>query len=60
MFAAADVHCPPSGGARAALVPATDARYSTIVSEQMVLIEHVAPYEPGEFYHRDSRPCERS
>lgn len=31
MFAAADVHYPPSGGARAALVMAADARFSTVI-----------------------------
>jgi hypothetical protein len=43
MFAAVDVHYPPSGGARAALVLAPDAAFSTIVSEKTVLVEHVAP-----------------
>jgi len=56
MFAAADVHYPSSGGARAALVLATDATYSTIVSEKTVLVEHVAPYQPGEFYLRELPP----
>jgi len=56
MFAAADVHYPLSGGARAALVLATDATYSTIVSEKTVLVEHVAPYQPGEFYLRELPP----
>jgi hypothetical protein len=34
MFAALDVNYPPSGGARAALVMAADAAFSTIVSEK--------------------------
>ena len=56
MFAAADVHYPPSGGARAALVLATDPTFSSIVSEKTVFIEHVAPYQPGEFYRRELPP----
>lgn len=56
MFAAADVHYLPSGGARAALVLASDAAFSTIVSESTVLVEHVAPYQPGEFYPRELPP----
>ena len=52
-FAAADVHYPSSGGARAALVLASDAKFSTIVAENTVFVEHVAPYRPGEFYLRE-------
>ena len=56
MFAAADVYYPPSGGARAALVLASDATFSTIVSERTVFVENVAPYRPGEFYQRELPP----
>lgn len=56
MFAAADVHYPPSGGARAALVMAADARFSAIVSEKTVFVDDVAPYRPGEFYRRELPP----
>jgi len=56
MFAAADVHYPPSGGARAALVLASDATFSTIVAEKTAFIEHVTPYQPGEFYRRELPP----
>jgi deoxyribonuclease V len=56
VFAAVDVHYPPSGGARAALVLASDATYSTIVSEKTAFLEHVAPYQPGEFYRRELPP----
>lgn len=55
MFTAADVHYPSSGGARAALVLASDAAFSTIESENTVLVGHVAPYQPGEFYRRELR-----
>jgi deoxyribonuclease V len=56
MFAATDVHYPPSGGARAALVLASDATFSAIVSEKTVFIEQVASYQPGEFYRRELPP----
>jgi deoxyribonuclease V len=56
VFAAVDVHYPPTGGARAALVLASDARFSTIVREKTTFIEHVAPYQPGEFYRRELPP----
>jgi len=56
MFAAADVHYPPSGGARAALVLASDATFSTTVSEKTAFVKHVAPYQPGEFYRRELPP----
>jgi deoxyribonuclease V len=56
VFAAVDVHYPPTGGARAALVLASDATFSTIAIEKTVLIEHVAPYQPGEFYRRELPP----
>jgi deoxyribonuclease V len=56
VFAAVDVHYPPTGGARAALVMASDATFSAITSEKTVHIEHVAPYQPGEFYRRELPP----
>ena len=56
MYAAADVHYLPSGGARAALVLAPDPTFSAIVSEKTVFIDHVAPYQPGEFYRRELPP----
>jgi deoxyribonuclease V len=56
MFAAADVHYPPSGGARAALVLASDAAFSAIVFEKTVLIDQVADYQPGELYRRELPP----
>jgi deoxyribonuclease V len=56
MFTAVDVHYPPAGGARAALVVAPDATFSAIAVEKTVLIEHVAAYRPGEFYQRELPP----
>jgi deoxyribonuclease V len=56
MFAAADVHYPPSGGARSALVVASDVGFSTIVSQKTAFVDRVAAYEPGEFYRRELPP----
>jgi deoxyribonuclease V len=56
MYAAVDVHYPPAGGARAALVLAPDAAFATIASEKTVLIDRVAKYQPGEFYRRELPP----
>jgi deoxyribonuclease V len=56
MFAAADVHYPPSGGARAALVAADDVVFSSITYENTVFVEKVAAYQPGSFYERELPP----
>ena len=56
MFAAADVHYPPSGGARAAVVLARDPAFSTLVGERTEFVKDVAPYRPGEFYRRELPP----
>jgi deoxyribonuclease V len=56
MFAATDVHYLPTGTARAALVLASDAAFSSIVAEETVLVPEVAPYEPGEFFRRELPP----
>jgi len=56
VFAAADVHYPPSGGARAALVVAGDAAFSSITCEKAVFVEEVAAYRPGSFYERELPP----
>ena len=56
MFAAADVHYPPSGGARAAVVLASDPAFSTLVGERTEFVKDVAPYRPGEFYRRELPP----
>jgi len=58
MFAAADVHYPPSGGARAALVAAGDAAFSSITYERTVLVEEVAAYQSGSFYERELPPLQ--
>jgi deoxyribonuclease V len=56
LFAAVDVHYLGPEGARAALVAATDPRFSTIVSSKSVLVPPAAPYRPGEFYLRELPP----
>jgi deoxyribonuclease V len=56
MFAAADVHYPPSGGARAAVVLTRDPVFSTLVCETTEFVGDVAPYRPGEFYRRELPP----
>jgi deoxyribonuclease V len=56
MFAAVDVHYPPAGGARAALVLAPDAAFSVIAGEKTAFTGQVAPYQPGEFWRRELPP----
>jgi deoxyribonuclease V len=56
VYAAADVHYLPSGGARAAVVAACDAAFATIVAEKTAVVAGVAPYEPGAFWRREL-PC---
>jgi deoxyribonuclease V len=56
VFAATDVHYLPFGGARAALVMASDVAFSSIVSEETVMVPDVAPYQPGAFFRRELPP----
>jgi deoxyribonuclease V len=56
LFAAADVHYLPSGGARAAAVLAADATFSAVLTEQTALVRQVLPYRPGEFFLRELPP----
>jgi deoxyribonuclease V len=53
LFAATDVHYPSSGGARAALVLARDARFASVVAERVADLGEVAEYEPGRFFLRE-------
>jgi deoxyribonuclease V len=55
-FAAADVHYPRSGGARAAVVIAADSAFSRVLAEHIAAVPEVAPYRPGEFYLREMPP----
>jgi deoxyribonuclease V len=50
---ATDVHYPASGGARAALVIASDRRFEAIVEEHVCWLDDVAGYEPGSFATRE-------
>jgi deoxyribonuclease V len=52
-YGAVDVYYPPSGGARAAVVVATDPRFATVVDERVAWLAQVAPYEPGSFFRRE-------
>lgn len=52
-YAAADVHYPSGGGARAALVIAEDATFSIVTAEHVVTLPEVEPYRPGAFYLRE-------
>jgi deoxyribonuclease V len=56
VFAAADVHYPPRGGARAAVVVAGDAAFSAVLAERTAVVSAVAPYQPGAFFLRELPP----
>jgi deoxyribonuclease V len=58
-FGAVDVQYLDDGGARAALVVAADAAFTTLVEERTVLVERVAEYRPGTFYERELPALER-
>lgn len=55
-YAAADVHYPRAGGARAALVLATGPDFAEIAAERTASVAEVAPYRPGQFYLRELPP----
>jgi deoxyribonuclease V len=48
-----DVHYPDSGGARAALVVASDRRLAQVVEEHTAWLSTVDAYQPGQFYLRE-------
>jgi deoxyribonuclease V len=52
-YGAVDVYYPPSGGARTAVVVATDPAFATVVDERVAWLAQVAPYEPGLFFRRE-------
>jgi deoxyribonuclease V len=56
VYAAVDVCYPRAGGARAAVVMASDAAFSRIVAERTVRLRQVAPYRPGRFFERELPP----
>ncbi|MFF2266661.1 endonuclease V [Cellulosimicrobium cellulans] len=56
IVAAVDVHFPPDGGARAAVVLAGDMSFQKIVGMRSVWVSDVAPYVPGRFFEREPPP----
>lgn len=58
-YGAVDVQYLDDGGARAALVVAEDAAFTTLVDERTVLVEEVAAYRPGRFYERELPALQR-
>ncbi len=56
MYAAADVHYPAGGGARAAAVLAADPAFSAVLGERIAMVPEVAAYRPGEFFARELPP----
>jgi deoxyinosine 3'endonuclease (endonuclease V) len=52
-YAAVDVHYPPEGGARAAVVTAWEPRFARIAEERVRRLAAAAPYQPGLFYARE-------
>jgi deoxyribonuclease V len=47
------VYYPPDGGAVAAVVICSDARYATVTDQRTVRLADVEPYRPGEFDRRE-------
>ena len=56
VFAAADVHYLPDGGARAAAVVAADLAFSQLTGDRIAAVADVAPYQPGQFSLRELPP----
>jgi deoxyribonuclease V len=54
--AAADVHYPAAGGARAAAVLAADTSFADVIFERVVVLDEVLPYRSGHFYLRELPP----
>jgi deoxyribonuclease V len=52
-YAAVDVYYPDTGGARAALVLATDPLFARATRERTAVLGDVAPHQPGEFFRRE-------
>lgn len=53
VFAAVDVHYLGTAGARAALVTASDSRFSELAGTATTLVAEADLYRPGEFYLRE-------
>jgi hypothetical protein len=50
LFAAADVHYLPCGGARAAAVVAADTAFSRLADDRIAVVPDVARYQPDRWY----------
>jgi deoxyribonuclease V len=50
------VHYLDDAGARAAMVAASDRRFSQVARTRTAMVADVAPYQPGEFYQRELPP----
>lgn len=55
-YGAVDVHYPPDGGARAALIISPTAIYDEIIEERTIEVADVVKYRPGNFYERELPP----
>ncbi len=52
-YGAVDAHYPDEGGARAALVVATEPHFATLVEERVATVSVVPAYRPGFFFERE-------
>src|SRR5215469_5970778 len=59
VFVAVDVHYLDDSIARAAVVAASDVRFSLISFAETVMIPVAAPYQPGAFHRRELPPLRR-
>jgi len=57
---AVDVDYPRGGGARAAVVVATDRTFRSIVEERVMWVDAVEPYESGQLFRRELPPVRRA
>jgi deoxyribonuclease V len=52
-YGAVDVHYPPEGGARAALVVSGTPDFASLTEERVATLPEVAQYRPGHFFERE-------
>lgn len=57
-YAAVDVCYLASGGARAAVVLASDATFWQLTAERTAMVRRVPPYQSGDFYRRELPPIQ--
>lgn len=53
LVGAVDVHYPPAGGGRAALVLSPFDTFAPVAAERVMWLDTVAPYQPGSFFLRE-------